>query len=93
VSLDVEDPNGDHIVYDLETDSLVNLIVNAFVSVFGNVEVIVIPDTAGRFVVQLNNVPETARGGVVYLGLDGDPVVVELTDDIRDGTRLFELTF
>src|SRR5262249_45716946 len=91
VSLDTVDPAVDHLKYDLGTGQLTNDISNSFVSVTGNIEVVVlvvdIGDT-GTFTLSLGDVPADARGGVVLLGSSGDQTIA-LTDSIRSGTTSF----
>jgi len=88
VSFDLADPRSERVLNNLEGGKFSNPISNAFVSVTGNVEVLVIPTLGGRFVLNVSNVPKTARGGAVILGMDNQ--VVQLTDAFRAGTRRFE---
>ena len=41
---------------------------------------------------EVDDVPETARGGVVFLSSEGS-VVIELTEDLRAGVTSYTFTF
>jgi hypothetical protein len=60
--------------------------------VTGNIEVIVIPTLGGEFTLQIDDVPDTSRGGVVYLGTTTD-ITLDLTEPMRDGTTFFPFNF
>jgi hypothetical protein len=92
-SFALADPGGKRVVYNLGSGAFQDDLDTAFVSVTGNVEVLVIPTRGGRYVLDVSNVPETARGGAVLFGLGGaDDRVVQLTAGLRAGTRRFEFT-
>lgn len=44
----------------------------------------------GSYVLMVDNIPPTARGGFILFGLDGNQVI-SLTDDLRAGVREFHL--
>jgi hypothetical protein len=95
VSIDVVDPAGDSLSYNLDTGQLSNTISDSFVSVAGNVEVVVVAVPSGGsadFTLALSNVPADARGGVVLLG-DSSDQSMALTDAIRAGTTQFTFGF
>jgi hypothetical protein len=89
VSLDLVDPDGTRIDYSLQTNSLSNQIPDSFVSVASNVEVVVLPIVPGQFVLNVSNVAEASRGGVLIVGSDQEQSI-QLTDGLRDGTRQFQ---
>jgi hypothetical protein len=88
VGIDLQDPSGDRVTYDLGSGALDNSIANAFVSVASNVELIIVPMAAGQFTLNIDDVPATARGGAVLLGPDGD-ATLSFTESMRDGQRRF----
>lgn len=94
VGIDLQDPAGQRLTYDLKSGEFANGIGNAFVSVASNVELVVIPLAAGQFTLNVNDVPATARGGVVILDgtasslASAEPVF--LTDLLRSGQRTFQ---
>ena len=65
VSLDLQDPAGQHVTYNLTTGDFNNNIPNAFVSVASNIELVVIPLVSGRYNLDVSDVPGTARGGAM----------------------------
>jgi hypothetical protein len=96
VSLDLVDPSGNDVNYDLGSGQLNNNIDGSFVAVNGNVEAIVVavPSLTGSagFTLDVSDVPATARGGVVLLGADSDQTLA-LTDGLRSGTTTFTFGF
>jgi hypothetical protein len=95
VSPTLIDPQHGRIAYDLQDNSLVNTFRQGFVSVVGNVELLVLPFLpvgVQSDLLTVAQVPPTARGGAVYLGRDGADVL-SLTAALRQGTTSFLLTF
>jgi hypothetical protein len=91
VSLNLADPEGNRINYNLQTNSLTNHSADTFVSVASNVEIVVLPIVPGEeFALNLSNVAAASRGGAIIVG-DGEQQTIPLTSDIRDGTRAFQL--
>jgi hypothetical protein len=88
VSLDLQDPEGLHTSYDLNTAQFSNAIPNAFVSVASNVELVVIPLVSGEFNLAVSDVPGAARGAAVVLA-NGQSQTIPLTQPLRDGQREF----
>lgn len=88
VSLDLVDPGGQRINYQLQTGNLQNQVSGAFVSVASNVEVVVMPLGAGTYNLQVSNVAQNSRGGIVLLG-DNTDQVISLTDGLRAGQSDF----
>ena len=92
VSIDLADPAGDRFTYSLVSGAANNRIANAFVSVAGNVELIVMPATAGELVLRVGDVPDSSRGGVAVFNAGGGPVqTTAWTDELRSGTREFHV--
>jgi hypothetical protein len=95
VSLDLVDPAGD-LNYNLSSGQLSNTIPDSYVSVVGNVEVVVlaVPADGSTLGLTLNvaNVPATARGGVVLLGENTDQTLA-LTDALQQGVTSFNFGF
>jgi hypothetical protein len=104
--VEVEDPNGDQIVYSSEDEELINESACTFINVVGNIIVIVFVDCEtvgdepaggddfGTFSLSLSDVGSTARGGVVSLGLDeSENETIELTDDMRAGVTSYTFEF
>jgi hypothetical protein len=89
VSLDLADPAGQRINYSLQSGQLENQVSNAFVSVANNVEVVVLPIESGEYNLQLSNVAQDSRGGVVIVGADLQQTQ-SLTGAIRSGTQDFQ---
>ena len=71
VSIDLQSPQGLNLSYNLSTNAVSNGLGSSFVSVGGNVEMIVLENAAGTFNLDVANVPATARGGVVELSAGG----------------------
>ncbi|MGA3065609.1 MAG: FG-GAP-like repeat-containing protein [Tepidisphaeraceae bacterium] len=92
VSLDLSDPNGDRVNYDLQTNAVSDQASDAFVSVSGNVEVVVQPVVPGQFTLDVANVPQTSRGGVVLIDANSAESVA-LTDALRGGSTQFNFGF
>jgi hypothetical protein len=105
VSLDLVDPSGDSVSYNENNNQLNNGIGDSFVSVVGNIEVIVAAAASGagpaaaigpadspstNYTLTVSDVPATARGGVVLLGQSGDKTM-SLTDGLRAGQTTFTL--
>ena len=59
VSLDLQDPAGQHVNYNLTTGDFSNAIPNAYVSVASNVELVVIPLVSGDYSLDVSDVPDT----------------------------------
>jgi len=89
VSLDLVDPEGTRIDYSLQTNSLSSQIPDSFVSVASNVEVVVLPIVPGQFVLNVSNVAQASRGGVLIVGTNQEQSI-QLTDGLRSGTRQFQ---
>jgi hypothetical protein len=107
VSLNLEDPSGDTTNYNLDNGQVNNGITNTFISVSGNIEVIVVAvpnDTSSannrqpadggssNFTLTVGDVPATARGGVILLGQNSDQTMA-LTDALQGGTTVFNFGF
>lgn len=102
VSLDLVDPSGDTLDYNLGSGQLTNGIGNTFVSVVGNIEVIVVavlngasgnvvPNDASNYTLTVSDVPATVRGGAVLLTQNGDQTQA-LTTALQAGTTVFNFT-
>jgi hypothetical protein len=94
-SIGLLDPSGQRVVYSLQDNSFRNTIAQGFVSVAGNVEVLVlpfVPTGVQSYLLAVADVPATARGGAVYLGRDGS-AVQDLTAGLRGGTTQFQFSF
>jgi hypothetical protein len=91
VSLSLADPQGQRISYNLQTNAVSNPVSDAFVSVAGNVEVLVMPMSEGSATLNISDVPSTARGGVAVIGSDTEQSYA-LTDSIRGGQDQFIFT-
>lgn len=97
VAIDLQDTGarGSHTInYDLHSGSLSSNVLDAYVSVAGNVELLVLPAGSGggsdSVTLALASVNGTSRGGVVVLR-NGSVTSTSLTDSIRDGVRTFDL--
>jgi hypothetical protein len=97
VAIDLQDTGarGSHTInYDLHSGSLSSNVSDAYVSVAGNVELLVLPAGAGggsdSVTLALASVNAGSRGGVVILR-NGSVTSTSLTDDIRTGIRTFDL--
>jgi hypothetical protein len=88
VLLALSGPGGDQVVYNPQDNSLSNTFPGGYVDVVGNIEVIVIDVITGQFLLQVSNVPATARGGMVFLGLTQDQVD-SFTNALQSGTTTF----
>ena len=71
VSFDLQSSQGVSLSYNLSTNAVSNGLGSTFVSVGGNVEMIVLENAAGTFNLDVSNVPATARGGAVQLSANG----------------------
>ena len=90
VSLDLQDPAGQHVNYNLTTGDFSNAIPNAYVSVSSNVELVVIPLVSGRYNLDVSDVPDTARGGAIVLR-DGQQDPFTFTTGLQKGTTTFPI--
>jgi hypothetical protein len=90
VSIDLQSPQGVNLSYNLSTNALSNGLGSSFVSVGGNVEMIVLENAAGTFNLDVANVPSTARGGEVELTAGGFSSE-ELTSQLQGGETSFQL--
>lgn len=90
--LDIADSAANHIRYNASDQSVINGISNAFVSVAGNVELVVLPGGIGgassQFALTLANVRDTSRGGAVLFTPQGD-FLFSLTDSLRAGQNVY----
>jgi hypothetical protein len=91
VSLGVTDPSGMHADYSQGTGTLSNGLMGGYVNVGGNIDVVVLPASSGQVGLQVSDVPATARGGLVFLGPQGN-TQQPLTDALRAGTTSFTFT-
>jgi hypothetical protein len=91
VSLDLEDPAGQRIDYQLQTGNLENQVSNAFVSVASNVEVVVMPLQEGEYNLQVADVAQDSRGGAVMIQGNMEQTVA-LTDGLRSGQSDFQFS-
>ncbi len=85
VIADVQGGNG-QASYNPQTNSYQNTFSTGFVSVAGNVELLVlpfVPTGTQDYVLSVVTTPE-ARGGLVYVGSDGYQIL-SLTEDLRNG--------
>jgi hypothetical protein len=91
--LDIADSAANHIRYNASDQSVINGISNAFVSVAGNVELVVLPGGIGgansQFALTLADVRDTSRGGAVLFTPQGD-FLFPLTDSLRGGQNVFD---
>jgi hypothetical protein len=96
VALNLEGPGGTAIDYNPATGQLSNSFADSFVSVVGNIAVVVLAvplDSSGpTFTLALANAPASERCGVVLLGGDGDQALA-LTDQVRGGISVFTFGF
>ena len=90
VSIDLQSPQGASLSYNLSTNALSNGLGSSFVSVGGNVEMIVLENAAGTFNLDVANVPSMARGGEVELTASGFSSE-EFTSQLQGGVTAFEL--
>ncbi len=90
VSLDLQSAQGQGVSYSLATNALTNSLSQTFVSVGGNVEVVVMANAAGTFNLDVGNVPGSARGGAVVLSAGGSQEF-SFTDALREGMTSFQL--
>jgi hypothetical protein len=88
VSLNLADPDGTRISYNLQTGDLTDNAADAYVNVADNVELVVMPVIPGQYVLNVSNVPEAGRGGVMIVGAD-----VEESDALTDGMRAGDREF
>ncbi len=94
-SIGLVDARGERVVYDLPNNSYRSTLQQGYVSVAGNVEVLVLPfaaTAAQTYLLNVADVPPTARGGAVFLGRDGS-AVTPLTAGLRAGTTQFRFSF
>jgi hypothetical protein len=92
LSFGLDDPDGRTFSYNLKDGSVVNGLRRTFVEVGGNVEVVVIPNPMGAYSLNVADVPDRARGGLVYLDAQG-ALTRLFTDSLRTGASQFTLFF
>ena len=90
VSISLQSPQGLSLSYNLSTNALSNGLGSSFVSVGGNVEMIVMENAAGTFNLDVANVAATAQGGAVELSAAGFSAE-EFTAQLQGGETGFEL--
>jgi len=90
VSIDLQSPQGVSLSYNLSTNALSNGLGSSFVSVGGNVEMIVMENAAGTFNLDVANVAATAQGGAVELSANGFSSE-EFTAQLQGGETGFQL--
>ena len=98
VSIGVDDPDGDSIDYDLDSDDLTDDSMDSYVNVDDNIEIVIIFDPLmdvtdqGNMdvTVDVSDVPPDASGAAVVLGDDGDDTM-DLTADLDDGVTDFDI--
>ncbi len=90
VSISLLDPGGRSFGYDLQRNTVANGLVNSFVEVGGNVELVILAQPSGIFQLNIADVPPLARGGWAHLGQNGNQTVI-LTEAMRSGDRSFLL--
>jgi hypothetical protein len=91
VSLDLQSAQGKGVSYSLATNALASNLSQTFVSVGGNVEVVVTANAAGTFNLDVGNVPADARGGAVALNFGGSQEF-SFTAALREGMNNFQLS-
>lgn len=89
VSIDLQSPQGG-ISYSASSNVASNSLGQTFVSVGGNVEVIVMANMSGTFNLDVGNVSDSARGGAVLLSSNSSQLF-SFTDALRGGESGFEL--
>jgi hypothetical protein len=95
VPIDLFGTGNNRVVFKPQDNSFVNTFSKAFVSVAGNVEVLVlpfVPTGVQTYLLGVDQAPPGARGGAVYFGAAGNEVL-ELTAALRGGTQQFLLAF
>jgi len=90
VSINLQSSQGQGVSYSLATNALASNLSQTFVSVGGNVEVVVTANAAGTFNLDVGNVPGSARGGAVTLNAAGIQEF-SFTDALREGMTNFQL--
>lgn len=90
VSIDLQSAQGPSLSYSMASNQVANGLGSTFVSVGGNVEVIVMENAAGTFNLDVANVPATARGGEVQVSAAGASSE-EFTAALRGGETSFGL--
>jgi hypothetical protein len=91
VSISLQSPQGLNLSYNLSNNALSNGLGSTFVSVGGNVEMIVMENAAGTFNLDVANVASTAEGGAVELSASGVSSE-EFTSGLQSGVTAFELS-
>ena len=91
VAIGLQTPQGQQVSYNLQSNAVSNTASQTYISVGGNVEVIVVAGISGTFNLSVANVPETARGGAVVITPNGTQEVA-FTDGLRSNTPSFEVT-
>jgi hypothetical protein len=90
VSISLQSPQGLSLSYNLSSNALSNGLGSSFVSVGGNVEMIVMENAAGTFNLDVGNVAATAQGGAVELSASGFSSE-EFTAQLQGGETAFYL--
>jgi hypothetical protein len=90
VSIDLEDEDGDRIIYDPATDEVENDIGDSFIEVGGNIEVIVIANPLGAYDLEVSNVPALPRGTIVQVS-NSATTVTPITNQLRSGQTSFTI--
>ena len=91
VEIEVENEDGEILIYDQDEDEVDNEIPDTFVEVGGNVEIIVIANPVGEYDLTVSNVPALPRGTVVTLNNNPNNKPRSLTDELRSGQTNFKI--
>src|SRR5262249_22688655 len=95
IRLSLVDPNRNRVSFNPQDNSYQNTFRTGYASVTGNVELLVLPfvaSTASSYLLTVNQVAATARGGVAYFGPEGN-TLLPLTAALRAGETVFPLLF
>jgi hypothetical protein len=89
VDIDLADAQGTRTVFNMQSNTVTNSLPRTYIEVGGNVELVVMAGVSGRFTLNVDNVPQTARGGAVVIG-GGRVETTALTTAMRAGEREFQ---
>lgn len=89
VSINLVDPQGKLVQYDLQTNSVVQNMPKTYVQVAGNIELIVVADAVGTYRLDIANIPTQPRGALGILN-NATTQFVSLTPQIRSGITSFQ---
>jgi hypothetical protein len=91
ISFELEEFDMPIVEYDTATDEYTEAIDDGFVDVSGNVEVVVLPQPSGTYMLNVSNVSTASKGLVVSYTSSTTPQVTNLTSCLQSGQTSYTI--